>query len=452
MVRDQQKNVPFSGYHRQPSHEENALLTRVGPGTPGGEYLRRFWHPVAMAEELGERPLPLRVLGEDLVLFRDKGGRLGLLHRHCCHRGASLEFGIPSERGLRCCYHGWLFDVDGRVLETPGEPPESRIKEGVFQGAYPTHEMGGLVFAYMGPPAEMPPFPVYDSFVWPGDNRMVPYKLHFPCNWLQVHENGADPIHTAYLHAIVAELQFTPVFTAVPALDFFETPLGLLSVATRRWGDNMYIRASDVILPNAAQFGSLTVTGEEEKVALCSGLTRWITPIDDENCWTIGVRHFNTTIDPRGESKAEDIGLGKVDFMGQTGDRPYIDRQRNPGDWDAQVSQRRIAIHANEHLGRTDRGIAMLRRMIRRGIEEVQAGEPITLPQRYPDDAVVPTYNIELVYTVPGGPDEDPRALTARFGQRVADIVIGSREIGPVERRPAVDAGIRGMVAEEFPG
>jgi nitrite reductase/ring-hydroxylating ferredoxin subunit len=450
MAREKQQQVPFGGYYRQPVLQENEILTHVGPGTPGGEYLRRFWHPVAMASEVGELPYALRILGEDLVLFRDRGGRLGLVHRQCCHRGASLEFGIPSERGLRCCYHGWLFDIDGKVLETPGEPPDSKLKDYLYLGAYPTAELGGLIFAYMGPPEEKPPLPIYDAFVWPDDNRMVPYKLHFPCNWLQVHENGADPIHTAFLHAIVADIQFTPVFTAVPSIDFHETPLGMLSVATRRWGGNMYIRASDVILPNGAQFGTGFVTGEREKIALCAGLTRWVTPIDDESCWTMGVRHYNSAIDPLGEGDPEQVGLGKVDFMGQTGDRPYADRQRNPGDWDAQMSQRRIAVHANEHFGTTDRGVSLLRRMIRRGIDEVQNSLPLSKPHRYAEGAVVPTYNIELVVDVPSQANADTPVLTQRFGQRVSDIVIGSRDLEPAERRQVVDAGIRRMIQEEF--
>src|SRR5690348_14073754 len=117
---------PYGLYHRRRVPAEDAELTHVGPDTPCGEYLRRFWLPVA-----------LRILGEDLVLFRDKGGRVGLLERHCCHRGTSLEYGIVEARGLRCCYHGWKFDVDGTILETPGEPADSKIKEKTFQGAYP---------------------------------------------------------------------------------------------------------------------------------------------------------------------------------------------------------------------------------------------------------------------------------------------------------------------------
>src|SRR5688572_4127383 len=131
---------PYSGYYQRVQPDEDGLLTRIGPGTPGGEYLRRYWHPFMLASEVADRPVAVRLLGEDLVLFRDRSGRLGLLHKHCAHRGASLEFGIPAERGIRCCYHGWQFDVDGTILDTPAEPPSSRIKQNFSQGAYPVAE------------------------------------------------------------------------------------------------------------------------------------------------------------------------------------------------------------------------------------------------------------------------------------------------------------------------
>ena len=117
-------------------------------------------------------PLAIRILGEDLVAFRDRGGRVGVLARHCAHRGASLEFGIISDRGLRCCYHGWLFDTDGTVLETPGEPPHSPLKDMCMQGAYPVREYRGLIFTYMGPPEQLPEFPILDTYDAP-NNRMV---------------------------------------------------------------------------------------------------------------------------------------------------------------------------------------------------------------------------------------------------------------------------------------
>jgi len=143
---------PFSGYYHREVPEHDRELTEVGPETPCGEYLRRFWQPVGMTSELKDLPKRVRIMGEDLVLFRDGRAKIGLLELHCSHRGTSLEFGMVERCGIRCCYHGWLYDVDGRVLETPGEPPESTFKDRFFHGAYPTIEYKGLIFAYRAPP------------------------------------------------------------------------------------------------------------------------------------------------------------------------------------------------------------------------------------------------------------------------------------------------------------
>lgn len=134
---------PYSAYEREQTPSEDAELTRVERGSPAGEYLRRFWQPVALSSEVGELPMKVRMFGETLVLFRAKNGQLGLLEPHCSHRGTSLEFGICEENGLRCCYHGWLFGVDGTILETPGDPPESTLRHSLCHGAYPVHEYKG---------------------------------------------------------------------------------------------------------------------------------------------------------------------------------------------------------------------------------------------------------------------------------------------------------------------
>ena len=193
MENDINSRPSYNGYYRSTPKIEDVELTHVGPGTACGEYLRRFWHPVCLSEQLHDLPLGLRILGEDLVVFRDLSGDIGLLHRHCSHRRASLEYGVISEHGIRCCYHGWLYDVDGTILETPGEPVDSTIRKRLCHGAYPVIEYKGLVFAYMGPFSTKPDFPIYDSMEMPG-NEMVPYAIDMPCNWLQVNENPMDSI------------------------------------------------------------------------------------------------------------------------------------------------------------------------------------------------------------------------------------------------------------------
>lgn len=443
------KQLQFSGYHRRQSTQEDAELTRVGPGTPGGEYLRRFWHPIALVEEVGELPLAVRILGEDLVLFRDRSGRLGLLHRHCAHRGASLEYGLISQHGIRCCYHGWLYDVDGTILETPSEVDGTKIRRRLAQGAYPTHEHVGVIFAYMGPSESKPAFPVYDTFAYSGRERTIPYKLSQPCNWLQAHENGADPIHTAFLHARVARVQFSPQFLELPTLDFMETPIGVLSIATRRVGDRLWIRASDVILPNSAQFGTGYFGENDELFLLTAHTTRWIVPVDDYNSLAIGYRHLDST-DPARLSNESQIGLNKVDFMGQTPDRPYEDRQRNPGDYDAQVSQRPIAVHDNENLASTDRGVGMIRRMIRNGIRALAQDKPMEKPIRYADGKV-PTYNHVVVLKVPERAGVDDMELCHEFGRRVGQIVVDTAHEPVADRQRTAEARVRTMIATELP-
>jgi nitrite reductase/ring-hydroxylating ferredoxin subunit len=273
----------------------------------------------------------VRLLGEDLVAFRDKSGRLGLLHRHCPHRGASLEFGIPAERGIRCCYHGWHFDVDGTILDTPGEPEASRIKTNFCQGAYHLREQHGLIFAYMGAPEDVPELPVYDTFCYP-DTTIAPFKITVPCNWLQIVENAADPIHNAFLHAIMSESgeQFGEAFKVLPVLDFPETPIGMLSMATRKVNDTVFIRAGELMLPNVAQFTSGAGKLLKEEVRAHSTSTRWAVPLDDQNSLYIGAGHWDERSAPRSRS-LDDYGVDKMPLIGQTAERPYKERQREPG-------------------------------------------------------------------------------------------------------------------------
>ena len=254
----------FGAYYHRDVPQEDTELTHTGPGTPCGEYLRRFWQPICFTDDLRDLPVRVRILGEDLVVFRDFRGAIGLLELHCPHRGTSLEFGLISERGVRCCYHGWLFDVDGAILETPGEPATSTLKERLCHGAYPINEHNGIVFAYMGPPEERPAFPLYDSFNRPGYRLLPGRKYYYPCNWLQILENAMDPVHTAFLHTIVSGSQFTDEFGKLPELDFTETPVGMIYMATRRVGDNIWARMVENVLPNLQQVAPIWENGRGE--------------------------------------------------------------------------------------------------------------------------------------------------------------------------------------------
>lgn len=224
---------PYGAYLSNRERQGDATLTRVGRGTPCGEYFRRYWQPVCLSSHLTDVPKRIRILGEDLVAFRDGAGRVGILELNCPHRGTSLEFGKVRERGLQCCYHGWHFDIDGRVLDTPGEPLGSPIRDRLWHGAYPTHEWRGLVFAYMGPPAARPEFPIYDAFER-DDAEFVHRYWHSPCNWLQMRENEMDPIHLTFLHTRVFNIQFTPVYGEIPTMEWEETENGMIYLTVRR--------------------------------------------------------------------------------------------------------------------------------------------------------------------------------------------------------------------------
>ena len=292
-----QRPAGFQGYHQVRDAREDAELTHAGPGTPCGEYLRRYWQPVAMSEELGELPRVVRILGEDLVLFRDGSGRPGLLHRHCAHRGASLEYGIVAERGIICCYHGWHYDIDGTILRAGSEPPDSPICRHVVQGAYPVHEHHELLFAYLGPPEARPPFPVFDSERMP-DTTRKPFALTTPCNWLQVYENTQDPIHVLHLHARSSGVQFGAASGIDQVIEYQDTPLGMMNVQTRQVGECIWVRTVDSILPNANQTGAIWEEAEAPKAFQRCAMLRWMVPVDDTVTRTIGWRFFSDRLDP----------------------------------------------------------------------------------------------------------------------------------------------------------
>ena len=437
---------PYGGYYQPRGLAHDPELTHVGPGTPGGEYLRRFWHPVAMSSELGDRPLLIRILGEDLVLFRDRGGRLGLLHRHCSHRGTSLEYGIPMERGLRCCYHGWTWAADGSCLETPGEPPQSRLKESVFQGAYPVHELDGLVFAYMGPPAEQSPLPIFDITGQP-DTEVATFSILIDCNWLQTHENGIDPIHAAFLHARPDAASFGSVFQVVPRIELMETPVGMVVLSTRRWKDKVWCRATELVTPNLAHIPMPFEEGEEARMFGRAAFTRWVVPVDDTHNNYIGWRFFSDTLDPLGKGDLARCGKNMIDFPGQERDRDPIEAQMDPGDIEAQVGQGAIAVHAAEHLGTSDRGVLALRRTLRQGVRAVAAGEKIApLPSPWPD-GVIPTYGHDTVLTIPPATGDESERLDA-IAALVNGTVIESANQPQAERAAWVEAQVRKGVAE----
>ncbi len=441
------KPIRFNGYLKRDVPSHDAELTSTEPGTPMGEYMRQFWQPVCLSEELADVPKAIRIMSEDLVAFRDKSGDVGVLHRHCSHRGASLEYGVIAEHGIRCCYHGWHYAVDGSLLDAPCEADATRLKQTVCHGAYPAFERDGLVFAYMGPPDKKPAFPEYDSYTLPAGTKMVPFSNVYPCNWLQVYENIMDHMHTAVLHNhMTVEGVDQATADGVSLEGFGDMPVmqweatrggnGMVFIAGRRLPDDkVWVRMTEMIFPNYLQIGSLVPTAARERHST-SGCTRWNVPVDDTHMIIFGFRHFNKEVDPDGIGCEEDCGVDKIDFLvGQTGNRSHDEGQRAPGDWEALVSQRPIAIHALEHPGTSDVGVYMCRKLLREATRGKTPTDPVH-SSLAADGQSLPLYSQDSVLHVSELPSAEDRKLIMTLGKRVLD-AMRSADAMPAARRDA---------------
>ena len=357
------------------SHEENELLTRVGPGTPAGEMLRRYWHPIALINELKTRPLRRRILGEDLVLFRDDKGRLGLLKLRCSHRGTSLEFGHIEDGGLRCCYHGWLYDVEGKILEMPGEPADSTFWQRLRHPAYKVQELGGVVFAYLGPePASL--LPRYDVLVREDGVRARRART-VNCNFFQMIENSVDQNHLKWLHRTAK----TPTWEE-GEINPQPFEYGILNTYTRRVAGKRYAHINFFVLPTMNKTGNVEEGHPTEHQASSSGeVMRWRVPIDDAH-----TMHFTV------EFGAIVNGKQVANIMKDDSEAGLLESQYGVYKWDdtigwfargdqdrvAQESKGPIYDRSGEHLAFTDRGVILLRRLYRESIDAVQnGGDPI---------------------------------------------------------------------------
>ena len=421
--------TPYSAYLRAESTGFDKELCRVGRATPCGEYLRRFWQPVCIEAELGDIPKAIRIMGEDLVIFRDGSARIGLLERRCVHRGTSLEFGKIAQRGIQCCYHGWHFDVDGTILDTPGEPSSSTIRHKICQGAYPLQIWRGVVFAYMGPPEECPPFPRFDAFEHEAASGRL-WQGFSPCNWLQMQENETDPIHLTFLHSRLFGVQFEPVYQEIPTMEWVETPNGMIYITVRRWGDYLYLRTNDMMMPNMVRVAGIDDAEGETLFDRRGSAFSWVVPVDDTNSFSIGWSDIDKSFAIDGRDGYVDrqiangtyvVGAGDV---GQSGEPSYEDRQRAPGDWDAWVSQGPVTIHSREHLASTDRGVTMYRKLVRRGIRAVATGK-VAKGAIDKGSGIQSTYCHNTVAKIPPLADpEADRRLQFAFGREVTKRVL----------------------------
>lgn len=389
-------------------------MTETSAGSPCGELLRRYWQPVALSDELdGPRAVrPARVMGQDLVLFRGADGKLGLLDRDCPHRGADLAFGRLEAGGLRCLFHGWVFDREGRCLETPAEPEGSRLCTRVKQRAYPVQERNGIIFGYLGA-AEPPAFPELDCFVAPG-SHVFAFKGHLDCNWLQALEVGLDPAHASYLHRFFedadASANYGRQFRATsadsdipmtrvlrendrPEISVEKSATGLRMITLRQLGQGMtHVRVTNLLFPQA-----FVIPLSAEMT-----ITQWHVPIDDERCyWYAMFTSFAGPVD-KDEMRRQRLQVYTLpDYMPRVGrfnDYGYDWQEQrlrtytgmgediNVHDQWAVESQGKIQDRTREHLGTTDKAIVAFRQMLREQLRRAANGER-TLLQLAADEA-----------------------------------------------------------------
>jgi len=358
--------------------------------------MRRYWLPVAVSTEVTRAgPVPVRILGENLVLFRDESGRVGLLQRHCPHRCTDLSFGRLEDGGLRCLYHGWLYDVKGNCLEQPAEPPESTYKDEIKALSYPCHEEGGLIFTYMGK-GQSPEFPHYSCFDVPESNRWIMRSV-INCNYLQALEGNIDPAHLSYLHRpaervdqrnVPGSNKSADMFYAEdrrPNLDFEDTDFGIRIFSVRRSDDDkQYVRTTNFLMPCAA-----AIVGNEGRVNEGYAI-HWHVPIDDYHNARFDYVHnrvrpmdkakydarFGNRTGPDGVTPRmlENRYLQDREAM-QSENFTGMGRSFNVHDAFAVESMGPISDKTQEHLATTDRIIVRARWQLLEAIKDVNEGK-----------------------------------------------------------------------------
>jgi phenylpropionate dioxygenase-like ring-hydroxylating dioxygenase large terminal subunit len=371
------------------SSEENQLLTEVGPGTPMGSLLRRYWLPALLSEEIPAAdcpPVRVRLLGEDLVAFRDSNGHVGLLGEHCAHRGTSLFYGRNEECGLRCIYHGWKYDYQGHVLETPAEPPDSDFRRKLRHTSYPCEEYAGMIFTYMGPPARRPLLPHYEWMTLPL-NQTCPIKSYLECNYLQGIEGDFDSSHTTFLHANNIKNVDYLKRDGAPTLEAGDASFGMRAVSIRKVGaEQIYVRTSPYIMPSFSIVpGPPTAKFEADDIR---AFRFWV-PIDAGHSWLYILNMRNTPFTD--EERKSFVSWIDADYRrirnlsnNYLQDREY---QRTtsfsgikaviPAEQDGCATETMgpICDRTKEHLGYSDKTIIALRRMLLEAVRAVARGE-----------------------------------------------------------------------------
>ena len=366
-MQDKQRFATTGSAYDLPEPHFDEELTLVTRGTAAGELLRRYWQPVAKSDKVKDLPVKIRILGEDLVLFRKPNGSVGLVYPRCIHRGSDLMYGKVTDKGIRCCYHGWTFETDGRCTDQPGiRNPSTHLR----QPWYPTEERYGLIFAYLGPIDRKPPLPHYDLLEqlppdWHvlADDTTIPSggAGNMPCNWLQHHENGLDPAHVPIVHAA----QFPEIMTTNDGKYEFERRVDrIFSQGTMQAGGVSLNFKVELIMPNIRVIPDPLLSadrpdGKSDSVA-------WTVPIDNENTIVFTAFAVSQGTVPSGDLPLYD---GK-----RWSELSFEQHQRFPGDYEAQTGQGVIAFHSEEHLVRMDEGVVLYRRLLRDAIKSVAEG------------------------------------------------------------------------------
>jgi phenylpropionate dioxygenase-like ring-hydroxylating dioxygenase large terminal subunit len=378
-------------------------LCRVDRGTPAGEWFRRYWMVVGTTGELREIPQAARILGEELVLFRDPEGQIGLLGLHCPHRGTSLEYGDIEDGGIRCPYHGWLFDVEGRCLEQPAEAKDSKFPQKVRHLSYPVQELGGLIFAYLGPDRDnAPPLPKYRALADRAGQRSLEATRSYDYNWFNFIENGADPVHFSILHRADPNdgtwRSWFFNFKDIPPFDALETSYGM-KVISRKPGptpETEYVDEKSFALPSILQIGDTEFTHfKKPKEALTDGSHNehfmFVTPNDNDHFTVFTANHYTGT-DPEFFHKlapSRRIGPNVVK-------KDYDKRKHSPfrgsvrsEDIMTQSTQGLIG-ERKEQLASSDKGVILIRKIILDAIQAVQEGRiPKGIPSRAEADKII---------------------------------------------------------------
>jgi 5,5'-dehydrodivanillate O-demethylase oxygenase subunit len=353
------------------THEQNERLTRIGPGTPMGNLLRRYWQPLAPASELVTAPVrKVRIFGENLTLYRDRNGDFGLVAERCPHRCLSLEHGIPDEKGLRCAYHGWVFNAGGQCVEQPFEErlnPDSHYKDTIKITAYPVKELGGLLWAYLGPlPA--PELPRWDILVEDDLDRAIE-MVPIPCNWLQCMDNSADPVHFEFLHGkfgnYTLEKMGLPPRMKTPAhlkIDFDVWRFGIMK---RRLLEGDAETVDDWTTGHPLIFPNTLGQGSDGSATFQLRL-----PVDDVN--TIQINYRTIRRKPGAAPHPTTVRhLNPFD----PAEQPYTADTIQKQDYIAWVGQGAISDRTNEHLTALDKGVILYHKLLFENMDKVERGE-----------------------------------------------------------------------------